>query len=89
MPRPRVCDPALLCAQERAYVTGLRAANLAVARLGRGRPAPIIDTEPDELHIAAAKQVNRALRRGAAGARPAVSRAGRRLRRGLQTLNAP
>jgi len=81
--------PGRACVQERAYVTGLRAANLAVQRLGRGRPAPIIDTEPDELHIAAAKQVNRSLRRSQQALVPALNRASRRVRRSLQTLGLP
>ncbi|KAK9843730.1 hypothetical protein WJX81_003891 [Elliptochloris bilobata] len=50
--------------QERAYVTGLRAANLAIARLGHGSPAAILDIEPDEAHIAAAKALHRGVRRG-------------------------
>lgn len=42
--------------QERAYVTGLIAANLVVSRCGDGSQAKIIDTEEDELHVQAAKQ---------------------------------
>jgi hypothetical protein len=87
--RAYVRRPGRACVQERAYVTGLRAANLAVQRLGRGRPAPIIDTEPDELHIAAAKQVNRSLRRSQQALVPALNRASRRVRRSLQTLGLP
>lgn len=49
--------------QERAYVTGLRAANLVVAGMGYGRTAPILDIEPDEAHIAGAKAVNRGIKR--------------------------
>ncbi|KAG2497258.1 hypothetical protein HYH03_004842 [Edaphochlamys debaryana] len=41
--------------QERAYVTGLSAANLVVQRLGLGSQAEILDVEPDEPHIAAAR----------------------------------
>lgn len=48
--------------QERAYVTGLTAANLVVERLGVGRKAVVLDVEPDEPHIAAGKQVNQAFR---------------------------
>mmetsp|Transcript_10302 Transcript_10302/g.28093 ORF Transcript_10302/g.28093 Transcript_10302/m.28093 type:complete len:554 (-) Transcript_10302:461-2122(-) len=48
--------------QERAYVTGLSAANLVVQRLGGGRPATILDTEPDEPHVAFARQLAREAR---------------------------
>lgn len=41
--------------QERAYVTGLTAANLVVQRLGHGEQASVLDVEPDEPHIAAAR----------------------------------
>eukprot|EP00798_Chlamydomonas_sp_ICE-L_P018499 gene18499-24997_t len=41
--------------QERAYVTGLAAANLVVERLGVGNKAEVLDVEPDEPHIALAK----------------------------------
>jgi hypothetical protein len=41
-------------------VTGLRAANLVVDALGRGRHASILPVEPDEPYIAALKQANRA-----------------------------
>lgn len=37
--------------QERAYITGLEAANLTMGALGKGRPARIIPTTPDEPHI--------------------------------------
>lgn len=43
--------------QERAYVTGLTAANLVIQRLGRGRPVQVLDVDPDEPHIALTKQV--------------------------------
>jgi hypothetical protein len=45
--------------QERAYVTGLRAANFLVDRLGRGVRADILPVEPDEPYIAALKGANR------------------------------
>ena len=45
--------------QERAYVTGLTAANLVVEHLGHGRPARLLDTEPDEPHIALGKELNK------------------------------
>jgi len=47
--------------QERAYVTGLSAANLAMSKLGLSKKAGILQVEPDEAHIAAAKQLNRSL----------------------------
>ena len=48
--------------QERAYVTGLTAANLVVSRLGVGRPAEVLEVEPDEPHIAAGRQAVRQAR---------------------------
>ena len=46
--------------QERAYVTGLLAANLVMEELGiAGYPAEILDVEPDEAHVALGKQVSR------------------------------
>jgi hypothetical protein len=48
--------------QERAFVTGLLAANLVVERLGSGLPAVILDTEADEPHIEFAKSANRLLK---------------------------
>lgn len=46
--------------QERAYVTGLTAANLALKRLGvAALPAVILDVEEDEPHVAFAKQISR------------------------------
>ncbi|GAX73691.1 hypothetical protein CEUSTIGMA_g1142.t1 [Chlamydomonas eustigma] len=48
--------------QERAYVTGLIAANLVVDRLGMGSRARILDTEPDEPHIQIAKEAARQAR---------------------------
>jgi hypothetical protein len=48
-------------------VTGLIAANLVVSRLGIGNPATILDVEPDEPHIAAAKALDRNLRKALAG----------------------
>lgn len=49
-------------AQERAYVTGLRAANFVVDHLKAGKPAAILDTEADEPHIAIGKAFNRTVR---------------------------
>lgn len=48
--------------QERAYVSGLAAANLALAALGVGAPAEILPVEPDEPHVALAKAVNAGLK---------------------------
>jgi hypothetical protein len=47
--------------QERAYVTGLAAANLVMQQLGQGTPAEILPVEADEGHIRAAKQVNKSV----------------------------
>jgi uncharacterized protein with NAD-binding domain and iron-sulfur cluster len=48
--------------QEKAYVTGLEAANAAIARFGIGRKAEIIPIEADEPHIQIARTVNKSLR---------------------------
>ncbi|MDX2228714.1 MAG: FAD-dependent oxidoreductase [Leptolyngbyaceae cyanobacterium bins.349] len=48
--------------QEKAYVTGLEAANRVIQQLGQGLPAPIIPVEPDELHIQVARSLNRTAR---------------------------
>jgi uncharacterized protein with NAD-binding domain and iron-sulfur cluster len=48
--------------QEKAYVTGLEAANRVVALLGKGQPAPILPVVPDEPHIQLARSLNRAAR---------------------------
>lgn len=52
----------LLLLQERAFVTGLRAANLVIDRLGQGLHANILPVEPDEPYIAALKDANRAVK---------------------------
>ena len=63
MPDQSHCNShSLGCLQERAYVTGLRAANLVIGRLGKGQPAPILDTEADEPHLAFGKAAARTLR---------------------------
>ena len=49
--------------QERAYVTGLRAATLVTEQLHTGRPATILDVEPDEPHMVFGKQVAGGFRR--------------------------
>lgn len=48
--------------QEKAYVTGLEAANLVVSRLGRGSKAAIIPVEADEPHIQIARSLNQSVR---------------------------
>ncbi|MEL6604565.1 MAG: FAD-dependent oxidoreductase [Cyanobacteria bacterium J06614_10] len=48
--------------QEKAYVTGLEAANNVIDKLGIGHPADIIPIVPDEPHIQAARLVNRTAR---------------------------
>ncbi|HEY9749505.1 MAG TPA: FAD-dependent oxidoreductase [Allocoleopsis sp.] len=48
--------------QEKAYVTGLEAANLAIAQLKRGTPATILPVEPDEPHIQALRSLNQSVR---------------------------
>jgi uncharacterized protein with NAD-binding domain and iron-sulfur cluster len=48
--------------QEKAYVTGLEAANLAVSYLGNGFPAGILPIEADESHIQALRGFNKTLK---------------------------
>ncbi|HEY9829914.1 MAG TPA: FAD-dependent oxidoreductase [Stenomitos sp.] len=48
--------------QEKAYVTGLEAANIAIAYLGYGRNANIIPVEPDEPHIQLGRAINKTVR---------------------------
>lgn len=48
--------------QEKAYVTGLEAANLVVAQFGIGNKANILPIEPDEPHIQAARAVNQTVK---------------------------
>jgi uncharacterized protein with NAD-binding domain and iron-sulfur cluster len=48
--------------QEKAYVTGLEAANLVIQQFGRGNSASILPIEPDEPHIQLARTINRTLR---------------------------
>lgn len=48
--------------QERAYVTGLLAANHVVRSLGVGREAVVLPTEAPEPHIAALKEANKTLK---------------------------
>lgn len=52
------------CLQERAYVTGLRAANMVIDHLGKGTQAHIRDTEADEPHLAFGKSLFKAVRGG-------------------------
>jgi uncharacterized protein with NAD-binding domain and iron-sulfur cluster len=48
--------------QEKAYVTGLEAANQVINRLGHGQPAAILPIVPDEPHIQVARSLNRTAR---------------------------
>ncbi|MBE9016234.1 FAD-dependent oxidoreductase [Chroococcidiopsidales cyanobacterium LEGE 13417] len=48
--------------QEKAYVTGLEAANLVIERFGKGTTAEIIPVEADEPHIEMMRSLNRNLR---------------------------
>ncbi|MEO1006928.1 MAG: FAD-dependent oxidoreductase, partial [Cyanobacteria bacterium J06638_38] len=48
--------------QEKAYVTGLEAANLVVEKFGMGSKANIIPIEPDEPHIQVARNINQTIR---------------------------
>ncbi|MBW4607490.1 MAG: FAD-dependent oxidoreductase [Hassallia sp. WJT32-NPBG1] len=48
--------------QEKAYVTGLEAANLVVDYLKQGKPAEILPVEADEPHIQVARAVNKTVR---------------------------
>lgn len=48
--------------QEKAYVTGLEAANLAIEHLQYGSKAEILPVEADEPHIAAARSLNQWVR---------------------------
>lgn len=48
--------------QEKAYVTGLEAANSVIRQCGRGQFAEILPIEPDEPHIQLARTVNQEVR---------------------------
>eukprot|EP00898_Chlorokybus_atmophyticus_P005622 jgi/Chlat1/6060/Chrsp4S06343 len=48
--------------QEKAYVTGLEAANNVIDLLGHGEHARIMPVEADEPHVAALRQINRTVR---------------------------
>ena len=48
--------------QEKAYVTGLEAANLIISKFGMGRSANIIPIEPDEPHIQVARTINKTVK---------------------------
>ncbi|MBV8885079.1 MAG: FAD-dependent oxidoreductase [Chroococcidiopsidaceae cyanobacterium CP_BM_RX_35] len=48
--------------QEKAYVTGLEAANLVIERFGHGSKAQILPVEADEPHIQAARTINQMVR---------------------------
>jgi len=58
--------------QEKAYVTGLEAANAVIAQLGVGKAASIIAVEGDEPHIRAMREVNATLRGIASALLPSV-----------------
>lgn len=60
--RPQVSHGANGLSQERAYVTGLTAANLVIDKCGVGQKAVVLDVEPDEPHIAALKTVDQSVR---------------------------
>ena len=53
--------------QEKAYVTGLEAANQVIATLGQGQPAKILPVIADEPQIQALRSVNRWVRQGCRG----------------------
>ena len=48
--------------QEKAYITGLEAANLVIEEFGIGNKADIIPIEPDEPHIQVARNINQTIR---------------------------
>ena len=48
--------------QEKAYVTGLEAANQVIKQFKQGQPARILPVMPDEPHIQLAREVNRTWR---------------------------
>lgn len=48
--------------QEKAYVTGLEAANFVISYLGQGKPANILPVEADEAHIQVGRMVNQTVR---------------------------
>ncbi|KAB8331027.1 FAD-dependent oxidoreductase [Scytonema tolypothrichoides VB-61278] len=48
--------------QEKAYVTGLEAANLVISYFGEGALAKILPVEADEAHIELARTVNKSVR---------------------------
>ncbi|WP_415354700.1 hydroxysqualene dehydroxylase [Leptolyngbya sp. FACHB-1624] len=58
--------------QEKAYVTGLEAANRVIEQFRMGSPAPIIPVEPDEPHIDIARTTNRMLRDWASRVLPSL-----------------
>lgn len=58
---------------EKAFVTGVEAANAVMKKLGTGNPADIIPLEPDEPHIQALRAANRQVKR-AASLLPGVGR---------------
>jgi len=45
--------------QEKAYVTGLEAANALIVDRARGQPFPVLPVEPDEPHVVLARRMRR------------------------------
>jgi uncharacterized protein with NAD-binding domain and iron-sulfur cluster len=56
--------------QEKAYVTGLEAANHVIQKFGQGQLANILPVIPDEPHIQAARSMNQTLRQTLGGVLP-------------------
>ncbi|MBE9209510.1 FAD-dependent oxidoreductase [Nostoc sp. LEGE 06077] len=48
--------------QEKAYVTGLEAANFVISYLGEGQPAEILPVQEDEVHIKIGRSLNETVR---------------------------
>ncbi len=48
--------------QEKAYVTGLEAANQVISQFQLGQPAAVLPVQPDEPHIQIARSLNQAVR---------------------------
>lgn len=72
--RPQTCFPNLVMSgdwivnrhgswsQEKAYVTGLEAANSVIQQFSMGKPAEILPIEPDESHVTLARSIHQGLR---------------------------
>ena len=59
--------------QEKAYVTGLEAANLVIQQFSHGNMAQILPIEADEPHIRIARSLNQNLRNLAKSLIPSFS----------------